>query len=170
MSVSLSKDDADTASNKITFMNIDSQLVIVLKIICAFILGALIGYDRERHGIEAGVRTYAAVCVGALLFTAIGEQLANTDAASRIIGNIVVGIGFLGAGTISRSSETKSANGLTTAATVWCTAAIGIAVGLDMYIIAVVGAATVYFLLALHHMKWYLRWKNKVQKKEQHHE
>lgn len=147
-------------------MTIDSELIIVLKIIVAFILGAFIGYDREKHGKDAGIRTYAAVCVGALLFTSIGEHLTNTDAASRIVANVIVGIGFLGAGIITRGSTSESSNGLTTAATIWCTAAVGVAIGLNMFIIAIVGASTLYFLLSLHHYKWYIKWKNELMEKD----
>lgn len=144
-------------------MTPESELIIVLKIIVAFLLGAFIGYDREKYGKDAGIRTYAAVCVGSVLFTAIGEHLANTDAASRIIANIVVGIGFLGAGIIYRNGNNGAPHGLTTAATVWATAGIGVAVGLNMFIIATVSAVALYFLLSLHHYKWYVKWKERMK-------
>jgi putative Mg2+ transporter-C (MgtC) family protein len=148
----------------INSMDLDSELSVVLRLIIAFALGAWIGFDREKHGSSAGIRTYAAVCLGATLYTAIGEHMGDTAAASRIIANILVGIGFLGAGIIYKNDKTGNSQGLTTAATVWCTAGIGVAVGLKMLIIAVVAAAAVYFLLSLHHHKWYLRWKTKMQK------
>lgn len=71
-------------------------------------------------------------------------------------------MGFLGAGIIYRNSSAGTSHGLTTAATVWCTAAVGVAVGLNMFIIAIVGAIALYFLLSLHHKKWYVRWKQKM--------
>lgn len=145
-------------------VDINIELVIVVKLIVAFLLGAFIGYDREKHGNSAGIRTYAAVCMGAAIFTSIGIHIVNdTAAASRIIANIITGIGFLGAGIIYRNSSGNGSHGLTTAATIWCTAAVGVAVGMNMYIIAVAASAALYFLLSLHHQKWYVRWKQKIK-------
>lgn len=145
--------------------DIQNELLIVSKLLIAFILGAIIGLDREKHGSSAGIRTYAAVCLGAALFTAIGEHLEDVAAASRIIANILVGIGFMGAGIIYKNESANRSSGLTTAATIWCTAGIGVAVGLNMLIIATVSAASIYFLLCLHHYKWYVKWKNKLKDK-----
>lgn len=145
-------------------VDINIELVIVIKLIVAFLLGAFIGYDREKHGNSAGIRTYAAVCMGAAIFTSIGIHIVNdTAAASRIIANIITGIGFLGAGIIYRNSSGNSSHGLTTAATIWCTAAVGVAVGMNMYIIAVAASGALYFLLSLHHQKWYAQWKQKIK-------
>jgi putative Mg2+ transporter-C (MgtC) family protein len=146
-------------------INTENEWSIVVKILIAFVLGAFIGLDREKHGRSAGIRTYAAVCLGATLFTAIGEHMGDIAAASRIIANILVGIGFLGAGIIYKNDKANSSQGLTTAATVWCTAGIGVAVGLNMLIIAVVSTVAIYALLALHHQSWYVAWKKKMQKK-----
>jgi len=144
-------------------MDINVELIIVSKLIVSFLLGAFIGFDRERHGRDAGIRTYAAVCIGATLFTAIAAHLVNdVAAASRVIANIVTGVGFLGAGIIYRNNSAGTSHGLTTAATVWCTAAIGVAVGLNMFIIAIVASVALYFLLSLHHQKWYVTWKQKM--------
>ncbi len=144
-------------------MDIRVELIIVSKLIVSFLLGAFIGLDRETHGRDAGIRTYAAVCIGATLFTAVANHLVDdVAAASRVIANIVTGVGFLGAGIIYRNSSAGTSHGLTTAATVWCTAAVGVAVGLNMFIIAVVGSLALYFLLSLHHQKWYVKWKQKM--------
>jgi putative Mg2+ transporter-C (MgtC) family protein len=144
-------------------MDINVELIIVAKLIVSFLLGAFIGLDRERHGSAAGIRTYAAVCIGATLFTAIANHLVgDAGAASRVIANIITGVGFLGAGIIYRNASAGTSHGLTTAATVWCTAAVGVAVGLNMFIIAVVGALALYFLLSLHHQHWYINWKKKM--------
>jgi putative Mg2+ transporter-C (MgtC) family protein len=149
----------------INSMDLDNEISVALRLLIAFLLGAWIGLDREKHGNSAGIRTYAAVCLGAALFTAIGEHMGDKASASRIIANIVVGIGFLGAGIIYKNDRTNSSQGLTTAATIWCTAGIGVAVGLKMVAIAIFAAAAIYFLLVLHHQQWYLNWKKKVQKK-----
>lgn len=145
-------------------MDVNTELIIVCKLIVAFILGAFIGFDREKHGRDAGIRTYAAVCIGATLFTSVAAHLSDTAATSRIVANIVMGIGFLGAGIIYRNNQ--SSYGLTTAATIWCTAGVGVAIGLNMYIIAIAAAVTLYFVLALHHQKWYIKWKASFRRKE----
>ncbi|WP_431199579.1 MgtC/SapB family protein [Mucilaginibacter sp. P19] len=147
-------------------MSYQAELIILGKILLAAILGAIIGYDREKHGRDAGIRTYAAVCVGAAIFTSIAAHLGDTAAASRIVANIVVGIGFLGAGIISRDPAGKGSQGLTTAATTWCTAAVGVTLGLNEFLIAVGTAALLYFLLSLHHQRWYVNWKKRIAEKE----
>jgi putative Mg2+ transporter-C (MgtC) family protein len=139
------------------------ESIIVLKLIAGTVLGALIGYDRERQGIDAGIRTYAAVCLGATLFTAVAEHIEDITSMSRVIANIVMGVGFLGAGIIYRNDNTQSSFGLTTAATLWCTAAVGVAVGLNMFIIAAIASAIIYLLLSLERIKWYARWKNQLK-------
>lgn len=149
---------------KLIPVDINNELIIVLKTILAFAAGGFIGYDRERQGRDAGMRTYAAVCLGATLFTSISEHINDAAAASRIIANIVVGIGFLGAGIIYKDTTTNKSMGLTTAATVWCTAAVGVTIGLDFYIISMVATGALYFLLSLPHYKWYDKWLNNIKK------
>jgi putative Mg2+ transporter-C (MgtC) family protein len=134
-------------------MDIVNELNILIKLIVAFVLGAFIGFDRERDGKSAGVRTYAAVCLGACLFTDIGENLHDMAAGSRIISNIVSGVGFLGAGIIFKNEKTSLAEGLTTAATVWCTAAVGVAAGLSLFIIAIAGAVGIAKIRFLYQME-----------------
>lgn len=148
----------------LTFVDINNELIIVLKTLLAFAAGGFIGYDRERQGRDAGMRTYAAVCLGATLFTSIAEHISDAAAASRIIANIVVGIGFLGAGIIYKDTTTNKSLGLTTAATIWCTAAVGVTIGLDLYIISTVATGALYFLLSLPHYKWYDKWLNNIKK------
>lgn len=142
------------------------ESIIVLKLITGTVLGGFIGYDRERRGIDAGIRTYAAVCLGATLFTSVAEHMEDLTSMSRIIANIVMGIGFLGAGIIYRNNESNTSYGLTTAATLWCTAAVGVAVGLKMFIIAVVAAFILYFLLSLERQGWYIRLKDKAKRQK----
>jgi putative Mg2+ transporter-C (MgtC) family protein len=80
---------------------------------------------------DAGIRMYATVCLSSTLFTIIAEHFEEMTSACRIITNIVMGVGFLGAGIIYRNSETNTSHGLTTAATDWGTAAVGVVIGLD---------------------------------------
>lgn len=144
-------------------IDIREELVIASKIIAAALLGGLVGYDRERHGRDAGLRTYASVCVGAALFTSIAGHLEDVAATSRIVANVVMGIGFLGAGIVYKDAGSGYSKGLTTAATIWCTAAVGVAVGLNMFVIAAAGSLLVYFLISLHHRTWYVRWKKRIK-------
>mgnify|MGYP003675046890 CR=1 FL=1 len=146
-------------------MEIKDELVIIAQIFIAFLLGALIGLEREKHGNAAGIRTYAAVTLGAALFTLIGIYSADVTAAGRIIANVVTGIGFLGAGIIYQNNAKGLTHGLTTASSVWAAAAVGVAVAYNMYFIAVAATVAIYFLLALHHFKWYIKLKAKWTKK-----
>lgn len=141
-----------------------TELAFVLHLIISIVLGGFIGYDRERDGNDAGVRTYAAVCLGATIFTLIATHLkGDTGSSSRIIANIITGIGFLGAGIVYRNSTKEGVQGLTSAATMWATAAVGVAVALNMFIVAVMSALMIYALLSLHHQAWYIKWKSSIR-------
>lgn len=97
----------------------------------AMLVGALIGYERESAGKPASVRTHGMVCLGAALFTLVStEGFGGTGDPGRVASQIVTGIGFLGAGAILH--DRSGAHGLTTAASLWVTAAIGTAVGVGM--------------------------------------
>lgn len=146
-------------------MDIKTELFITLQLLTAFVLGAFIGIERERHLSAAGIRTYAMVCLGAALFTAIGIHSVDATAGARIAANIVTGIGFLGAGIIYKDNTKGITQGLTTASSIWATAAIGVAVAYNMYLIAVAATIAIYLLLALHHFRWYIQLKAKWAKK-----
>ena len=146
-------------------MTYNDQLFILLKLLAAMLLGGLLGFERERDGKAAGIRTYAAVCLGSALFTIIGIELMDGAGASRVVSNIVTGIGFLGAGIIFRDTTTATTSGLTTAATIWATAAVGVSVGYGLYFIAVGASLIIYFLLAMHHYGWFIRWTEKLRRK-----
>ena len=112
----------------------------------AVVLGAVIGLERTRQQHAAGFRTMAMVSTGSCLFTLLGDVvLGRTTDPTRIAAQVVTGIGFLGAGTILR--EGGGIRGLTTAATIWVVAGIGMAAGFGFYVLAVGAAALV--LLAL---------------------
>jgi putative Mg2+ transporter-C (MgtC) family protein len=144
-------------------MDWHNQVYIVFQIMTAFFLGGFIGFERERHRIGAGIRTYAAVCMGAAMYTIVGNNLMDAQGASRMVSNIITGIGFLGAGLIFRDTTQMRAVGLTTAATIWSTAAVGVAVGYQLFAIAIICAIALYFLLALDEYKWYKRWRKKIR-------
>ncbi|HZV62166.1 MAG TPA: MgtC/SapB family protein [Methylophilaceae bacterium] len=104
---------------------------ITLRLFLAALLGGLLGYERERKGKAAGVKTHMLVALGSALFVLIPEQAGVSDAEiSRIIQGVVAGIGFLGAGAIIKGNNDEHITGLTTAAGIWLTAAIGVTVGM----------------------------------------
>ena len=119
------------------------EIEIISQLLLATFLGALIGLEREYKRKEAGLQTYSLVALGACLFTVISFALFNSFLAktgisfdpSRVIQAIAIGIGFIGAGVIFRQSSGIA--GLTTAAGLWTTAAIGIAVGTGLYFLAI---------------------------------
>jgi putative Mg2+ transporter-C (MgtC) family protein len=121
---------------------------ILLRLGAAAVIGAAIGLDRELRHKSAGFRTIAIVCVGTTLATLVA---AGTDpaAASRVIQGAFAGIGFLGAGVIIHHTKDANVEGLTTAATIWTSAAIGAACGLGDWPAALIAALIVIFLLAV---------------------
>lgn len=114
----------------------------------AVVLGGLIGWQREMHDQPAGFRTHILVTVGATLATLVSQSYAR-DVPARIAANVVVGVGFLGAGTIMR--QESSVRGLTTAASLWVCACIGIAVGHggSMVVLAIACTLLVFIVLSL---------------------
>lgn len=130
------------------------ELEMVLRLLLAAVLGAVIGYQRERAAKPAGLRTHILVSVGAALFT-IASILGFGDpsAQARIAAGIVAGIGFIGAGAIIRGGE-GAVGGLTTAATIWSVAGIGLAAGAGLYIISTAAAVIILVVLFLpHHIR-----------------
>lgn len=123
---------------------------LLIRLAIAMVLGAVIGLQRQRTGKPAGLRTHILVALGATLFI-IGplEFGMDGDALSRVIQGLITGIGFLGAGAILKREETKEVEGLTTAAGIWMTAAIGLAVGLGRLGLAVVSTILTWSTLAL---------------------
>ena len=114
----------------------------------AVALGAAIGLEREYHGHPAGLRTLAMVSIGSCIFTELGVALAGPHVdPTRIAAQVVTGVGFLGAGAILR--DRGDVRGLTTAATVWVVAAIGMAAGFRLFVLAAVGALLVVGALTL---------------------
>jgi putative Mg2+ transporter-C (MgtC) family protein len=121
---------------------------VTLRLLVAALLGGLLGYQREQQGKAAGVRTHMLVAIGAALFVLIPQQGGLADAEmSRVIQGVIAGVGFLGAGTIIKGGDEEHVRGLTTAAGIWLTAAIGVAAGLGREATAVL--CTVLALLIL---------------------
>ncbi len=133
-------------------IDLQTDLQIVLRIIIALLLGGLIGWERERHGISAGIRTYGAIALGSCIFGVVSFALVNAD-PSRIAAQVATGIGFLGGGVIFRQGDYVS--GLTTAATLWATAAVGIAISFGMFAIGIFTALLIFLLLYLPKIPWW---------------
>lgn len=135
----------------------------VFKIFISLIAGALIGLERELTAKAAGLRTHVLVSVGACLFT-IGGQTMGVDAdPARVSAQVVTGIGFLGAGAIMKAGG--SVRGLTTAASLWVTAALGLSIGSGAYVAALSALVAALFTLAfMHQMEemMLLTWRNRT--------
>src|ERR1044071_5329288 len=123
--------------------------MVLIRIVAAMLLGAAIGFQRELSGKPAGLRTHMLVCFGTALVV-VACSVDGTDMAglSRMIQGIVTGIGFVGAGSILKLSEQREIKGLTTAAGLWMTAAIGVAVGLGSLGVALIGTAMALIVLS----------------------
>ncbi|MDI6525022.1 MgtC/SapB family protein [Pseudomonas otitidis] len=123
---------------------------VVLRLFLAALLGGLLGFEREQHGKAAGVRTHMLVALGAALFVLVPQMAgAEHDAMSRVIQGLTAGIGFLCAGTILKRDRMDEVKGLTTAAGLWSTTAIGVTVGLGYEATALLAALVVLAILNL---------------------
>jgi len=123
---------------------------ILLRLTLAALLGGLLGIEREQKGKAAGVRTHMLVAMGAALFVLLSQQsgMAHDD-VSRVVQGIIAGIGFLGAGTILKGDDEEKVKGLTTAAGIWLTAAIGVAAGMGRESTAVLSTVLALAIFSL---------------------
>ena len=132
------------------FPDAETMARITVRLIVAMIFGAVIGIQRERAGKPAGLRTHMLVSSGAAVFLiASGEFGMDPDSISRVIQGLVTGIGFLGAGAILKLYDKRAVEGLTTAAGIWMTAALGVAVGLGRFGLALVATLLAWMTLSL---------------------
>jgi putative Mg2+ transporter-C (MgtC) family protein len=130
--------------------DVRQMVSLVSRLLTAMILGALVGAQRESIGKPAGLRTHMLVAMGAALFVlAPLEAGMELDGISRVIQGIVTGIGFIGAGAILKLQEKREIEGLTTAAGIWMTAAIGIAAGLGRWGLALVSTILTWITLSV---------------------
>jgi putative Mg2+ transporter-C (MgtC) family protein len=142
-----------------------NQLEVIYQLLFAAFLGAIIGIEREFLKKAAGLRTYVMVSMGCALFTISASLAYGTIEGSRVTAGILTGMGFIGAGTILKKEN--KIEGITTAAALWVTTAIGIAVGLKLYIIALFTALlTLLFLVILRPFEFWLNKKTKDPEKE----
>ena len=123
---------------------------IIIRLLVAMLLGAIVGVQREHTGKPAGLRTHMMVALGAALFVLAPEESGMTSAdLSRVIQGLATGIGFIGGGAILKLSEEHKIRGLTSAAAIWMTAAIGVAVGLGRHWVAILSAILTWFILSV---------------------
>jgi putative Mg2+ transporter-C (MgtC) family protein len=130
-------------------LGFNRELELAGRLVVGLLLGAAIGFERELHRQPAGFRTHALVALGSALFTIISAYgfAGSTVDPTRIAAQIVSGIGFIGAGTILQ--HRGNIRGLTTAASLWAVAAIGMAAGAGLLAMAVIGAALILVVLSL---------------------
>jgi putative Mg2+ transporter-C (MgtC) family protein len=125
------------------------------RIAASMCAGAVLGVNRDLRGKPAGVRTHGLVAIGSCLVTVISMEVSaaaatfNADAVSRVVQGIITGIGFLGGGVILKLPEARSVQGLTTAASIWITACLGIAFGAGMWRSALLGLGLTFVVLLL---------------------
>ena len=122
----------------------------IIRLLAAMLLGAIIGIQREHTGKPAGLRTHMLVALGAALFMLTAEEAGmNSADLSRVIQGLATGIGFLGGGAILKLSKEHEIKGLTSAAAIWMTAAVGVAVGLGRLWLAILSVILTWFILAV---------------------
>ena len=131
---------------------------VTLRLLVAATLGGLLGYEREQQGKSAGVRTHMMVAIGAALFVLIPQQAgASVADLTRVLQGLIAGVGFLGAGAIIMGTRQVETRGLTTAASIWVTAAIGVAAGMGRESTAVLSTVVALFVLSV--VPWIYRAK-----------
>jgi len=124
--------------------------IVLIRVIAATLLGGLVGIQREKVGKPAGLRTHMLVCLGTatVVLACLGSSM-DMSGLSRVIQGIVTGIGFIGAGSILTLSQEREIRGLPTAACLWMTAAIGVAVGLGSLGVALIATALTLIVLSV---------------------
>lgn len=135
-------------ARELALPDVDTSTTIVVRVLVAAILGGMVGWEREHKGRAAGLKTHILVSIGSALFV-LAPLLSDIDGGdvTRVMQGIVSGIGFLGAGAILKLDKGERIEGLTTAAGVWMTAAIGMAAGMGQEMVAL--ATTVMALLVV---------------------
>lgn len=130
-------------------MSLEEQFVGFLQLVLAAFLGGIIGLERERRQHEAGLRTHMLVCIGSCLFTILSYMAFPGSDPARIASQILPGMGFLGAGSIVKYG--RDIQGLTTAASMWFTAAMGMAIATGAWFLALCSTLLVWFVLSIMH-------------------
>lgn len=124
-----------------------NHLYMAIQVIISFFAGGIIGWEREHRGAQAGIRTFGCIAMGACVFGIISRNIPFPADPSRIASQVAIGVGFIGAGVIFRVGD--QVGGLTTAATLWCTSAIGLAIAFGMYTISFITTFIVFIFLRM---------------------
>lgn len=148
--MSIWQEIGSTIASEFSDITDTSQMTrITLRLLVAAVLGGLLGYEREQKGKSAGMRTHMLVAIGAALFVMIPQQAgASTPDLTRVLQGLIAGIGFLGAGAIISGTAQEQPRGLTTAAGIWVTAAIGVAAGMGRELTAVLSTFIALLVLS----------------------
>lgn len=134
-------------------------LDVFVRLGAAVLAGALIGFDREVRNKPAGLRTMSLVSLGSAVFVVAGAESVSADSSSRVIQGVITGVGFLGAGSIIRGQTEQSIRGLTTAASIWLAAAVGIACGLALWPLVLIACCLGLLILVLEPLDRWLKAK-----------
>ena len=151
MAASLWQKITDTVASEFSdISDVEQATRMFVRLLLAAVLGGLQGIEREQHGKDAGVRTHMLVAMGAALFVLVSQQsgMPNAD-LSRVVQGVIAGVGFLGAGAILKLDGEERVKGLTTAAGIWLTAAIGVAAGMGREATAVLSTLLTLAIFAL---------------------
>ena len=151
MAASLWQKISDTVTSEFSdISDVEQATRMFVRLLLAAVLGGLLGIEREQHGKDAGVRTHMLVAMGAALFVLVSQQsgMPNAD-LSRVVQGVIAGVGFLGAGAILKLDGEERVKGLTTAAGIWLTAAIGVAAGMGREATAVLSTVLTLAIFAL---------------------
>lgn len=152
-------------------MDLRFELIIAAKLFLSIVLGCIIGFERETSHKDAGIRTFGAITLASCLFVAIASHLTDDKSAiARMLAAIATGLGFIGAG-LSFKDKSNSLMGLTTSSALWVTAAVGSAVALNMYVLAIFSTVLIYILLSLNKFTWFRKIiKSNISNKSKHDE
>lgn len=123
------------------------EIYMLFQVLFAFFSGAVIGWEREHRGAQAGIRTFGCIAMGACVFGVISRNIPFPADPSRIASQVAIGVGFIGAGVIFKVGD--NVGGLTTAATLWCTSAIGLAIAFGMYAISIMTTLIILVFLRM---------------------
>lgn len=143
-------------------MDIQFELLLSAKLLLAVLLGGIVGVEREREQQNTGIRTFACICVASCLFVSVAAHLSEDKSAiSRVLSAVATGLGFIGAGIIFRD-ERNMPKGLTTAAGLWATSAIGVAIALNMFVIAVSSTLIILLIFSINKSATYRKFVDKL--------
>lgn len=131
------------------------EIEFIIKIFVALVCGVMIGLERELKQKPAGISTQSLVIIGATMFAFMSQMFGQGDPA-RIAAQIVSGVGFLGAGIILKNESKNKVSNLTTAASIWYAAAIGMAIGFDLYVVGIIAAIVAVLINRIPHVRTYI--------------